>query len=610
MVQYIIMTFSALSSYFEKLEATSSRLALIDILSDLFKHASKDEIDKIVYLTQGRIAPFFEPLEIGMAEKTVASAVGIAFNVDKNKVLKLYGKLGDMGLVAEYLNGRHSGKSRSAGRIQNLSVHGIAAARDSGVSASWRIPRMTVADVSEILTKIAKTSGEGTVEKRQTLLSDLLKKMDSLSAKFLVRIPLGNLRLGIGDPTILDGLALAKLGDKNKRKLLEGAYNRTSDLGLIAKTLWTKGLEGVERLEVLVGKPIRSELCERLPNPEKAIEKMQKVDVQYKYDGFRVQIHKDGEKVYMFSRNLENMTNMFPELIEATVKQVKAKTAILDTEALAYNPDSEEFLPFQETTKRRRKHNIEEVAKTLPLKAFVFDLLYKDGKSYINEPLTTRLKILRETIEEDGVLIPTKHHEISDAKNLSLLLEDAISKGLEGVVIKKLDSLYEAGGRSFNWVKLKRHSSGELQDTIDCVVLGYITGRGKRTAFGAGALLVGVYDDKKDEFVTVSKIGTGLTDEEWREIHKRADKIKVDHKPARVNSVITPSVWIKPEIVIEVLADEITRSPTHTAGKTEEEPGYALRFPRLVSFRGGDKRAEDATTVKELIEMYRQQGKK
>ena len=344
------------------------------------------------------------------------------------------------------------------------------------------------------------------------------------------------------------------------------------------------------------------------------------VDAQPKYDGFRVQIHKDGDKISMFSRNLENMTHMFPELIAGALKQIEAKTAILDSEALAYNPDSEEFLPFQETTKRRRKHNIEEVAKTLPLKAFVFDILYKDGKSLIDAPLNERLKILKETIKEDDTLIPAKTQEISDPKILSLMLEDSISKGLEGVVVKKIDSKYIAGGRNFNWVKLKRHSSGELQDTIDCVVLGYVFGKGKRTVFGAGALLVGVYDDKNDEFVTVSKIGTGLTDEEWREIHKRADKIKVDHKPARVNSVIEPSVWIKPEIVIEILADEITRSPIHTAGaitsgkgqvtSSKNEPGYALRFPRLVSFRTSDKKPEDATTVKELIEMYNLQGKK
>jgi len=586
------MLFSELSSYFEKLEETSSRLALIDILANLFKHSSSLEIEKIVYLSQGRIAPFFEATEIGMAEKQVAQAIAAAYNSTKQDILKLYGKLGDMGPTAVEAHL----KFVKEGKIQ------------SSLFAE-KPTKMTVAEVFDVLTQIAKTSGLGTVEKRQILLSGLLKKAESNSVKYLVRIPLGNLRLGVGDPTILDGLALAKLGDKSKRKLLEGAYNRTSDLGLIAKTLWEKGLSGVSKLQVIVGKPIRSELCERLPNSEKVIEKMGIVDAQPKYDGFRVQIHKDGDKISMFSRNLENMTHMFPELITGALSQIKAETAILDSEALAYNPDSEEFLPFQETTKRRRKYNIEEVAKTLPLKAFVFDILYKDGKSLIDTSLKDRLKVLKEAIKEDDTLIISKTQEISDPKILSLMLEDSISKGLEGIVVKKIDSLYEAGGRSFNWVKLKRHSSGELQDTIDCVVLGYIFGKGKRTAFGAGALLVGVYDDKNDEFVTVSKIGTGLTDEEWREIHNRADKVKVSKKPARVNSVIEPSVWIAPKIVIEILADEITRSPIHTAGK-DAEAGYALRFPRLVSFRGEDKRAEDATTVKELIEMYKLQNKK
>lgn len=575
------MTFQKLSSYFEKMEKTASRLALIDILADLFKHSSKEEIEKIVYLTQGRIAPFFEPLEIGMAEKTVAQAIAKISGSTKEEVLKLYGKLGDMGLVAQQLSARVTSRNAPA-----------------------------VGEVFEILTQIAKTTGAGTVEKRQKLLCGLLEKLDSVSAKFLVRIPLGNLRLGIGDPTILDALAKAKLGDKSKRKLLEGAYNRTSDLGLIARTLWRGGLSAVEKLKVQVGKPIRSELCERLPTPEKVIEKLGSVEAQYKYDGFRVQIHKDGQKVSMFSRNLENMTQMFPELVKGTLEQVKAQSAILDTEALAYNPASEEFLPFQETTKRRRKYKISEAAQKLPLKAFVFDILYKNGKSLIDMPLKARIEILKSTIKENGTLIPSITSEIDDAERLTLLLEDAISKGLEGVVVKRLDSLYEAGGRNFNWVKLKRHSAGELTDTIDCVILGYVFGRGKRVEFGAGALLVGIYDEKKDEFVTVSKIGTGLTDKEWREIKIQSAKLKVQNKPARVNSLIKPSVWVKPEIVIEVLADEITRSPIHTAGKTDGEAGYALRFPRLVSFRSHDKRPEDATTVKELIEMFKQQGKK
>ncbi|MCL4353827.1 ATP-dependent DNA ligase [Patescibacteria group bacterium] len=573
------MRFSLLADYFEKLEKTPSRLALIDILSDLFKQCSKSEVEKVIYLTQGRIAPFFEPLEIGMAEKTVAQAMALAYGSKKEEVLGLYTKLGDMGIVAVQLTQNPKSK------LQDLSV----------------------TEVFNILVQIAKTKGTGTVERKQFLLSDLLKKLDPISAKHLVRIPLGNLRLGIGDPTILDALAKAKLGDRSKRKLLEGAYNRTSDLGLIAKTLFDKGLNEVEKLKVQVGKPIRSELCERLTTTDKVIEKMREVDAQYKYDGFRIQIHKNGKEVFMFSRNLENMTNMFPELIEGTIRQVKAKTAILDAEALAYNLESEEFLPFQETTKRRRKYGIEEMAQKLPLKAFVFDILYENGRSLIDEPLYKRLEILHGTIKENGILIPTKDQRVSDPKKLGLILDDAISKGLEGIVVKKLESKYEAGGRNFNWVKLKRHSAGELRDTIDCVVLGYISGKGKRTAFGAGALLAGLYDDKKDEFVTVSKIGTGLTDEEWREIKVQSSKFKVQAKPARVNSLITPSVWVEPKIVVEVLADEITRSPIHTAGKTGEEPGYALRFPRLVSFRGVDKKAEDATSVKELISMYHQQ---
>lgn len=573
------MKFSEFSEYLEKLEATSSRLSLIEILSELFAKTPSDEIEEVVYLIQGRIAPFFAPIEIGMAEKNVAGSIGIAYGSDKEKVLALFEKLGDMGKAAQELSNSKSSN-------------------------------ITVSEVFEILTQIAKTSGEGTVEKRQTLLSGLLSKVDATSAKHLVRIPLGNTRLGIGDPTILDALATAKLGDKSNRKNLEGAYNRTSDLGLIAKTLWTKGLPAVEKLEVRLGNPIRSELCERLPNPEKVIEKMVEVDVQYKYDGFRVQIHKDGDKVRMFSRNLEEMTHMFPELIEGTLKQIKAKNIILDSEALAYNPDSEEFLPFQETTKRRRKHGIEEAQKALPLKAFVFDVLYKDGEQLLDKPLTERMEILDKVLPEDDTLIRTKNQTVIDPKVLQGLLDDAISKGLEGLVIKKLQSPYEAGGRNFNWVKLKKHSDGELSDTIDCVLLGYIIGKGKRTAFGAGALLVGVYDRDRDEFVSISRIGTGLSDDEWREIHARADKIKVSHKPARVNSMIEPSVWIEPKIVIEVLADEITRSPLHTAGKTETENGFALRFPRLVSFRDADKKPEDATDVKEIKRLFEIQYKK
>ncbi len=582
------MEFAKLSQYFEKLEQTSSRLALIAILSELFRSIeSPDEVEKVCYLVQGRVAPFFVALEMGMAEKTVAKTIAIAYNTSQEQVSKLYSKLGDMGLVAEQV-------SKQAGIVSKV---------------------LNVDDVFQGLKTIAQASGKGTVEKRISLLTDLLKKVDGLSAKYLVRILLGNLRLGIGDSTILDALATAKFNDTKKRKLLEGAYNKTSDLGLIARTLWQHpmaedALQAVAQLDVQVGKPIRSELAERLPDAETVIKKMGVVDAQYKYDGFRTQIHKDGNHVSIFSRNLENLTHMFPEIVEGTRKQVQADSVILDAESLAYNPASEEFLPFQETTRRRRKYNVEEMAQQMPLKAFVFDILYKDGASLIDKPMVERMKILEETIKPDDILMLTANHIVRDAETLSLLFDEAISKGLEGVVVKKLESPYEAGARNFNWVKLKRHSAGALNDTIDCVLLGYIFGRGKRASLGAGALLVGVYDKKQDMFVTVTKIGTGLSDEEWRSIRERTKGLVVDHKPARVSSLIEPSVWLEPEIVIEVLADEITRSPIHTAGKVGDEPGYALRFPRLITFRDKDKKPEDATTVEELIEMYEIQGKK
>jgi len=579
--------FSRLAHTFEELEGTSSRLTLIELLTQLFRAIERpDEIEQVCYLVQGRVAPFFVALEMGMAEKTVARSIAMAYHTTPEHVLTRYNILGDMGLVAEQVR-------KAAGTVSGA---------------------LSVNDVFEGLKTIAQTAGKGAVEKRIARLADLLTRVDSVSAKYMVRILLGNLRLGIGDATVLDALAKARWNDAKKRKLLEGAYNKTSDLGLIARTLWqhpeeVEAQRAVAALDVQLGKPIRSQLAERLPTPEAIIAKMGVVVAQYKYDGLRAQIHKDGQQVTIFSRNLEDQSHMFPELIEGTLGQVRAERVILDAEALAYNATSEEFLPFQETTRRRRKHGIEALAELLPLKAFVFDILYKDGASLLDTPLAERLKILEETLQPDDILMRTASHTVQDAHTLTLLFDEAISKGLEGLVVKKQESRYEAGARNFNWVKLKRHSAGALNDTLDCVLLGYLFGRGKRAALGAGSLLVGVYDPERDRFVTVTKIGTGLSDEQWRSIRERTRGLEVDHRPARVSSLIEPSVWVEPQLVLEVLADEITRSPTHTAGKVGAEPGYALRFPRLVSFREADKKPEDATTVQELIEMYENQGK-
>src|SRR6266487_6539927 len=580
--------FAKLAHTFEELERTSSRLTLIELLTQLFRSIERlEEIEQVCYLVQGRVAPFFEAMEMGMAEKSVTRSIALASHTTPEHIAALYATLGDLGAVADQVK-REKKSAPSA---------------------------LSVDEVFEELRAIAQTSGKGAVEQKSARLVSLLTRVDDVSAKYVVRILLGNLRLGIGDATVLDALAKARWNDAKKRKLLEGAYHKTSDLGLIARTIYEHPDEeeaerAVAALDIQLGKPVHSQLAERLKSAEAIIAKMGVVVAQYKYDGLRAQIHKDGQQVTIFSRNLEDQSHMFPELIEGTLGQVRAERVILDAEALAYNATSEEFLPFQETTRRRRKHGIEALAELLPLKAFVFDILYKDGASLLDTPLAERLKILEETLQPDDILMRTASHTVQDAHTLTLLFDEAISKGLEGLVVKKQESRYEAGARNFNWVKLKRHSAGALNDTIDCVLLGYLFGRGRRAALGAGSLLVGVYDPERDLFVTVTKIGTGLSDEQWRSIRERTRGLEVDHRPARVSSLIEPSVWVEPQLVIEVLADEITRSPTHTAGKVGAEPGYALRFPRLVTFREADKKPEDATTVQELIELYHSQGKK
>ena len=570
------MTVSELSGYLDRLESTSSRNELVKTLAELYAKSSPDEIQPLTYLIQGRLVPFFEPVEIGLGEKLVMAAIAQAFAAPADEVSKLFGQLGDLGLVAA-----------------KLSVHGSRA-------------ELPVSEVHVRLMEIAAAAGTGSVEKKRSLFAALLKQVDPISAKHLVRIALGRLRLGIGDPTVLDGLSFARKGDRSLRPMLEGAYNRASDLGLIAKTFWSGGESAVNALEVTVGRPIRSQLAERLPNPEAVIKKLGLVAVQPKYDGIRVQIHKNGSAVRVFSRNLEDYTLMFSELTTAA-EGLKDDTLILDGEAIAYSKELEEYLPFQLTASRRRQHGIEQAALELPLVAFIFDILYRNGRDLTDLPYEERLALVDEVIAGSTVLLPAPIIKTDSVEVLTKTLLDSISQGLEGVVVKRPESKYQAGARNFNWVKLKRHTSGELNDTVDLVLLGYYFGKGKRADFGVGALLAGVYDAENDRFATITKLGTGLSDAEWRKIRERADKLQVDQRPARVDSILVPDVWLKPEVVVEVMADEITPSPRHTAGKVGDKPGFALRFPRVVSFRAADKRPEDATTVKEIAELFGQQ---
>lgn len=589
------MTFKDLSIYLEKLDGTTSRNTLTEILAELFKKASASEIDKIIYLLQGKIAPLYEHKEFQMADKMVIKAIAQAFDTEEKHVLEAFKKIGDIGLAAKKFADEAHHKAKD----------------------------LSVADVFSVLLQIAETSGDGSVEKKVTLMANLLKDLDSVSVIYVSRIPVGRLRLGFSDMTVLDSLSWMLSGSKEHRARLETAFNVRPDLGTLAKMVKDKGMKEIEHIKPAVFTPILMARAERLSSGKEIIEKLGNCAVEPKFDGFRLQAHFDGKEVKLYTRSLDDATYMYPDVVEGIKSQLNCRSAILEGEAIAYNPDTGEFLPFQETTQRRRKHGIEEKATSSPLKLQCFELLYLNGVSLIADPYTKRRKDLAGIIKKGNTVMLAKQTVTDDPKVVENVFDEYITEGLEGIVVKNLTGTYQAGARGFNWIKLKRsYSASALNDTIDCIVMGYYVGQGKRTDFGIGAFLIGIYDKKQDKFVTISKVGTGLTDNEWRELYKRSQKLKSKTKPPlyEVDKGLEPDVWIEPNIVVEIRADELTRSPNHTAGRVMKPSksgtafdvdilGYALRFPRLEKFRD-DKKPEDATELKEIEEMFKKQGKK
>jgi DNA ligase 1 len=570
------MKFRELAEYFQKLENLSSRNTMTEILAELLRVAPPTEIDKICYLTQGRVGPLFEPIEFGMADRMMIKAIADGLGIQSSEVNHVYKKEGDLGIAASQL------------KAQNLRL--ITSSSDLDVS-----------EVFDALTKIAKESGSGSQDLKIKLLGSLIENADELSVRYLVRIPLAKMRLGFSDMTVLDALSWMATGTKEARKEIEKAFNVRPDLGFIAKTIKQEGLKVLNKVEPEVGTPIMMARAERLSSGKEIIEQIGKCAIEGKIDGFRVAVHKDGDKIRMFSRNMEETTAMFPDLVRGILKQVKVKKVIFEGEAIAYNPKTQEYLPFQETVQRKRKYDIEKTAESVPLRLICFDCLYLDGQNLIGQSFLERRKALENIIGKGETLILSAMTIVEKPEEIEDLFQEAIGKGLEGIMAKKLDGVYQAGARGWNWIKYKRSYSGKIDDTIDALVMGYDFGQGKRNTFGIGDFLIGVYDSKSDTFKTVAKIGTGLTDEEWKRVKIQGEKLKVKAKPARydVNKGMNCDVWMEPELMVVIKADEISKSPIHTAK-------LALRFPRLVDFRD-DKSPEDATSLQELEAMFKAQ---
>ena len=584
------MLYSLIVETYSKIEETTKRLEITDLLVSLVQSTPPSIIDKVVYLTQGKLYPDFLGIELGIAEKLLARALAKISGKTEEKVATAYKRSGDLGTVAQEL---------LADKTQ----------------ASFHKEELTVEDVYASLDKIAHESGLGSIDSKLRHLTGILGRASPREAKYITRMAVGRLRLGVADMTILDALAIALGNGKESRPILERAYNRSSDLGYVAKMLAEKGIQSISSLKITVGRPVRPMLAERLSDPKEIMAKMEgECAAEYKYDGLRIQAHIASNGVTLFSRRLENITDQFPDVQRLLKKHIAANDVVVEGETVPIDATTGELLPFQLVSQRRgRKFDLDRTIEDIPVAFFSFDLLFADNIDYTDLSYLQRRERLRIMVPEAERIGLSKQSICKDPVQLDDFMQQAVAEGCEGLMIKSIgpDSTYKAGARGWTWIKYKRDYKSEMQDSVDLAVVGAFAGRGRRGG-SYGAALLAAYDKKEDVFRTVCKCGSGFTDEDLAKLPVMLDKYKIDHRHPRVNSKIEPDAWFVPGLVLEIVGAEITLSPIHTAGmnSVRHDAGLAVRFPRFTGKYRDDKSPEDCTSTSEIVEMYQAQLKK
>ena len=576
------MKYLIVAEAYRDLEQVSGRLALIERMAALVAQTPPELLPTVCYLGQGLIAPEFAGVDLGLAEKLAVRAVATAAGTDAAQVAAQVREAGDLGQAAE--------------RLLAQTAPGQAAS-------------LEVTTVVDTLRQIAAAEGPGSQGRKLELLAGLLGQATPLEARYLLRLVTGNLRLGVGTPTILDALAQVYAGGRAQRPVLERAYNICCDLGRVAATLVEGGLGAVEQLRVRPGSPVRAMLAQRLSDAAEILAKLGgRCSAEYKYDGVRVQAHRTADGyIELFTRRLESLSDQFPDVVETLAAGLGPREAILEGEVVAYDAAAGELRPFGEVMLRRRKHGIDQAVRDVPVGLFCFELLYADGEDLTRLPYPERRARLAQAITVGPRLRLTTAAEVADAAALDATFAQAVTDGCEGLVCKSVgpDSAYQAGARGWQWIKLKRDYRTELSDTTDLVVIGAFAGRGRRTGV-YGAVLLAAYDPAADLFRAVTKCGAGFSDADLAALPGKLAPLASPHKPARVDARQEPDVWFEPGLVLEILSAELTLSPNYTAawGQVDDDAGLAMRFPRFTGRWRDDKAPEDATTTTELIELF------
>ena len=560
------MRYKILTEVYEQLASTTKRLEKISILSKFLQTISEEDKD-VLYLLIGRIYPEYDERRIGISEQLVIKALSKATGTETGKIVQEWKELGDLGKVAKVLTEKKK-QSTLASHI------------------------LTTKKVLDNLRKLPGLEGKGAVDKKMSLITELLTSAEPTEALYITRTLIGDLRIGLKDATIRDAMTNAFFnGDKAASESIQKAIDKSNDVAEVFEIAKKGKLKPLNKVLLEVGKPIKAMLAQKAKNIEEGFEAVGKpAAIEYKYDGFRLIIHKKGDKIILFTRRLENVTKQFPEVVEYVKKYTKGQSFILDSEAVGYNKETKEYTPFQSISQRiRRKYDIEKTQKELPVEVNVFDILYYNGESLLDEPFEKRTKLISKILENHPYkIIHAKQIITGDENSASKFYKEALKSNQEGVMMKNLQSPYNPGSRVGHMLKIKPE-----QRDLDLVITGAEYGTGKRFGWMSSFILS---CKQGKEFLEIGKMGTGIKEKveegiSFLELTEKLTPLIIKEKGREVS--------IKPHIVASITYQEIQHSPNYKSG-------YALRFPRLTALRP-DKSTEDVATLEEVKEAYEKQ---
>ncbi len=560
------MRFLELAKFFEKIEKISSKLEKTRLLALFLKEVDENELKEIIYLIRGRVFPDYVQKELGIATQLMIKAISKVSGFGEEEIEEIYKEEGDLGLAAE----------KCLARRKQVVL--------------FKKP-ITVKDVYKNLAKLPEISGEGAIDRKLAIISEILSNAEPIEARYIVRIILNELRIGVAEGIIRDAIALAFLPSLAKEKaieLVDYAWNILSDFGEVALIAKKQGEEGLRKVKPVVGRPLQPMLGIAVNSIDEVLKRHKKVIVEFKYDGMRMAIHKKGSKVWIFSRRLEDVTKQFPDVVKAVNESIVANECIVEGEGWPIDKKTGKPLPFQKLSQRvQRKYNIEKMAEEIPVKLNLFDVIYVDGQLLINKPLIERIKVLEKIVKKTEHVAIAERIISSDIKEIEEFYHKALSLNQEGIMLKNPEAPYIFGRHVGGWYKIK-----PTMETLDLVIVAAEWGEGKRSKWLTSYYLA-VRDADTGQLLTCGKVSTGLTEEEYENMTEMLKPLIIKEEGKHV--------LIKPKIVVEVSYQEIQKSPTY-------DSGYALRFPRIKRIRV-DKSVEEADTLERLENLYKLQGK-